>query len=283
MSGSTRRLALVTFCLLLLGSATQLHAQGTTVSPSSINFGNQLVGTTSPATAVTVKNTGTTSITVTSVTAPSPFSAGTACNSKKLAPNATCSFNVTFKPMAPGFATGTLTVAFAAPIASQTVSLSGTGIEPIATVSATSLSFGNEQVGTTSTAQPVTLSNTGTAPLQVNGISINGTNPGNFAQTNTCGPFPATLAINASCTITVTFTPNTTGTRSANLAINVAKPATNQSVALSGVGVAPSASLNPTTLSFGNQAVGTTSAAQVVTLSNTGIGPLSISSIGIEE
>ena len=281
MSGSTRRLALVTFCLLLLGSATQLHAQGTTVSRSSIDFGNQLVGTTSPATALTVTNTGTTSITVTSVTAPSPFSAGTACNSKKLAPNATCSFNVTFKPMAPGFATGTLTVAFAAPIASQTVSLSGTGIEPIATVSATSLSFGNEQVGTTSTAQPVTLSNTGTAPLQVNGISINGTNPGNFAQTNTCGPFPATLAINASCTITVTFTPNTTGTRSANLAINVAKPATNQSVALSGVGVAPSASLNPTTLSFGNQAVGTTSAAQVVTLSNTGIGPLSISSIGI--
>jgi hypothetical protein len=281
MSGLTRRLALASFCLLLLSSATQLHAQGTSVSPSNVNFGNQLVGTTSSAQTVTVTNTGTTSVTITSVTAPSPFSAGTACNSKKLAPNATCSFNVTFKPTAPGLATGTLTVAFAAPIASQSVSLSGTGIEPIATVSATSLSFGNEQVGTTSTAQPVTLSNTGNASLRVNGISINGTNPGNFAQTNTCGPFPATLAINASCTITVTFTPNTTGTRSADLAINVAKPATNQSVALSGVGVAQSASLNPTTLSFGNQAVGTTSAAQVVTLSNTGIGPLSISSIGI--
>jgi len=281
MSGLTRRLALASFCLMLLSSATQLHAQGTSVSPSSINFGNELVGTTSGAQMVTVKNTGTTSVTITSVTAPSPFSAGTACNSKKLAPNATCSFNVTFKPTAPGLATGTLTVAFAAPIASQTVSLSGTGIEPIATVSATSLSFGNEQVGTPSSAQTVNLSNMGTARLQINGISINGTNPGNFAQTNTCGPFPATLAINASCTITVTFTPNTTGTRSASLAINVAKPATNQSVALSGVGVAPSASLNPTTLSFGNQAVGTTSAAQVVTLSNTGIGPLSISSIGI--
>ncbi len=192
-----RRLILATVCMLGLGTAPHLRAQGTSVTPTTLNFGNQLVGTTSAAQMVTVKNTGTASITVTSVTAPAPFAAGTACNNKKLAPNGSCIVNVvTFKPTASGSATAMLTVAFAASIASQTVSLNGNGIAPVANVSPGTLTFANQQVGTNSATQMVTLSNTGTAPLQINNISIGGTNPANFSETNTCGNLPATLANN---------------------------------------------------------------------------------------
>src|ERR1700692_3478086 len=127
MNYLTRRLALASFCLFVLCSATRLHAQGTSVTPTTLSFGNQPEGTTSTAQMLTVKNTGTASITVTSVTAPAPFAAGTGCNNKKLAPNGSCSINVTFKPTAPGPATATLTVNFAASVAKQTVPLSGTG------------------------------------------------------------------------------------------------------------------------------------------------------------
>jgi MBG domain/Putative Ig domain/Abnormal spindle-like microcephaly-assoc'd, ASPM-SPD-2-Hydin/Galactose oxidase, central domain len=284
MKAIARLLGWSTFSLplLVLGLAPQLHAQGTSVSPSSINFGNQLVGTTSAAQMVTVKNTGTTAVTITSATAPAPFAVGANCNGRKLSANASCTFNVTFKPTASGAASATLTVAFASPVASQTVSLSGTGIEPVASVSPSSLTFPNQQAGTTSAPMPVTLTNTGTAALTINGIGIGGTNPANFSETNNCGStFPATLAIGAQCTIQVSFMPNATTLRSANLNINVAKPATSQTVPLSGTGTAPSASLSPSTLSFGEEPVGGTSTAQAVTLSNTGPGPFTITGITI--
>jgi hypothetical protein len=282
MSNLMRRLAPISFFALLAGLGPQLYAQGTSVSPSSILFGNQLVGTTSPPEKVTVKNTGTTAVTITSVTAPSPFAAGTACNNKTLAANAMCTFNVTFKPTASGPASATLTVSFAAPTASQTVSLSGTGIEPVASVSPSSLTFPNQQAGTTSASMPVTLTNTGTAALTINSIGIGGTNPANFSETDNCGPaFPATLAIGAQCTIQVSFMPNATTLRSANLNINVAKPATSPTVPLSGTGTTPSASLLPNSLTFGNEPVGSTSTAKAVTLSNTGPGPFTITGIAI--
>src|ERR1700731_2149940 len=206
MKAIARLLGWSTFSLplLVLGLAPQLHAQGTSVSPSSVNFGDQLVGTTSAPQKVTVKNTSNTSVTMTNATAPAPFSAGTACNNKTLAAGAMCSFNMTFKPTASGSAAATLTVSFASPVAAQTVSLSGTGIEPVASVSPNSLAFQNQQAGTTSAPMPVTLTNTGTAALTINGISVTGTNPANFSMTNNCGPaFPATLAIGAQCTIQV--------------------------------------------------------------------------------
>jgi MBG domain-containing protein/HYDIN/CFA65/VesB family protein/centrosomal CEP192-like protein len=295
MSSLMRRLTPISFCLLFMALVPLLpaHAQGTSVTPTTISFGNQLVGTTSAPQMVTVKNTGITAVTVTSVTivsvtppppATAPFTALTNC--AKIAAGKSCTFNVKFAPTAMGQVTAKLTINFASPVAAQTVSLGGTGIAPVATPSTTSLSFGNQQEGTTSGPQSMTLSNTGTAPLQINNITIGGANPGNFAETNTCGnttgaKFPATLAVGAPpCTITVTFAPNATGTRAANLSISVAKPATSQTVSLSGTGVAPSATILPNPLAFGSETDGTTT-SMPVTLSNTGSGPLTVTSIGI--
>src|SRR5439155_1168692 len=155
---------------------------------------------------------------------------------------------------------------------------------PVASLSPASLSFGNQTVSTSSAAQSITLSNTGTAALSISGIAITGTNSGDFTQTHTCG---SSLAAGTSCTISVTFKPAATGTRDAAVTLNDNAPNTPQAMPLSGSGVStstsgPAVSLSPSSLSFGNQAVGTTSTVQFVTVSNTGNATLTFSgSFGI--
>ena len=154
---------------------------------------------------------------------------------------------------------------------------------PAASVSPTSLSFGSESVGTSSTAQTVTLSNTGNAALSITSIGITGTGSSDFSQTNNCG---SSVAAGAKCTISVTFKPAASGSLTAALALTDNATGSPQSITLTGTGTAsgssgsaPSVSLSSTSLSFGSEPVDMTSAAQTVTLSNTGSAALSISSV----
>jgi subtilase family serine protease len=150
---------------------------------------------------------------------------------------------------------------------------------PIVSLSPANLTFSQVNMGSTSAAQTVTLSNTGNASLSISGIAIGGTNPGDFAQTNTCS---SSLAAGANCAINVTFTPATTGGRSASLTITDNARGSPHMASLTGTGVlAPAVSLSPTSLTFGQENMGFTSAPQIVTLSNTGNALLNISSIGI--
>ncbi|MFB3921871.1 MAG: SBBP repeat-containing protein [Terriglobia bacterium] len=98
----------------------------------------------------------------------------------------------------------------------------------------TSVDFGNQVVGSTSSAHTITLHNTGNATLNISGITITGENADAFGQTHTCG---SSVAADASCTISATFTPSATGGASAT--INIASDATSgpTSVSLSGSGV----------------------------------------------
>ena len=144
---------------------------------------------------------------------------------------------------------------------------------PFVSTSPASLTFPNQLVGTTSAAQTVTLTNSGSGTLTITSV----VSSGDFALTNnTC---PASLAPAANCTFGVTFTPTATGTRTgaATLTDNAAN--SPQTVALTGTGVAPAVTLAPTSLTYATQSVGTTSAAQTVTLTNTGSGTLTITSI----
>lgn len=100
-------------------------------------------------------------------------------------------------------------------------------------VGPSSLSFGNRSVGSTSTAQTVTVTNTGSAILDVTGISLTGANPGDFSQTNTCNAF---VAPGNSCAISVMFSPQATGARSATLTITDNTSDSPQTVSLSGTG-----------------------------------------------
>jgi hypothetical protein len=147
---------------------------------------------------------------------------------------------------------------------------------PAVQLSPSSLTFGNQQVGTTSPGQNVTLSNTGTAKLSITRIGITGLNASDYAQTNNCG---GSVAAGASCTITVTFSPTKTGTRTASVSVSDNGAGSPQSVSLTGTGIAPYVKLTPTSLTFAGQNVGTTSAPQNVTLKNTGTATLTITSI----
>ena len=147
----------------------------------------------------------------------------------------------------------------------------------IVQLSPTSLNFGNQTVGIASASQKVTLSNTGNIALTIS-IGITGANSSDFGQTSTCG---SSVAAGGSCTITVTFTPTASGTRNAAITITDNAPNSPQSVSLTGVGVVPTVMLSPTSLTFPTQVVFTTSAAKTVTLSNTGLGKLSITKVSV--
>lgn len=107
---------------------------------------------------------------------------------------------------------------------------------PIAGLTANSVNFGNQNVGTTSAAQLVTLSDNGTAPLIINSISVSGTNASDFTQTNNCG---TSVAVGQNCTISVSFAPAKSGARTATLTLNDNDPSVTQTIALSGTGVFP--------------------------------------------
>jgi fibronectin type 3 domain-containing protein len=85
----------------------------------------------------------------------------------------------------------------------------------------------------TSTAQTVTLSNTGNAALSITSLALTGTNASDFAQSNTCG---SSLAPGANCTIAVMFTASVTGTEAASLSIADNSSGSPQAVSLSGAG-----------------------------------------------
>src|SRR5262249_38894098 len=152
---------------------------------------------------------------------------------------------------------------------------------PVVGLSAASLSFGNQTVNTTSAAQNVTLTNNGPGALTISSIGIAGTNSSGFAHTNTCPVSPATLRVNAYCNISVAFTPTQTGSRLACVSITNRDRRSLQAFPTRRSSDLPVVGLSAASLSFGNQTVNTTSAAQNVTLTNNGPGALTISSIGI--
>jgi trimeric autotransporter adhesin len=120
----------------------------------------------------------------------------------------------------------------------QTATLSGSGTAPaapIATLSPSTVSFGNEVMGVTASAQTVTLSNTGNAALTISGVTIGGTNATDFAETTTCGE---SLAAGASCTIAVTFTPGSVANFTATVSVADSAAGSPQITSLSGTGIA---------------------------------------------
>ncbi|MBV9607970.1 MAG: choice-of-anchor D domain-containing protein, partial [Acidobacteria bacterium] len=260
------------------GSPQVVALTGTGLAPSlvasiaSINFGDQLVGIAAAATPVTLSNAGTAPLTLTSISTAGDYSQTNNCPSS-LAPGASCVASVVFTPTVTGVRGGNLTVAqsLGAPV---TVSLTGNGTAPSITLSngGGTLSFGNQMLNTTSAPQTLTLGNSGTGPLVITSITATGA----FAQTNNCGN---SLAVGATCTINVTFTPTATGANSGGLTLADNAAGSPQTVNLSGTGVAPLLSFSSGALDFGNVLVGTTSPVQTFTVSNGGSAPLSITAI----
>src|SRR5262249_18912860 len=142
------------------------------------------------------------------------FTRTAACGSG-IPPGGHCIISVRFHPTGSGLRAGSLTINDNAPDSPQTVPLSGTGT--VVKLNPQSATFPVQVIGTPSATRSITLSNTGTAPLNVSNITLTGSNPGDFLQTNNCIP---TLPAGAACKIRVTFTPTDKDTRTATLSIS---------------------------------------------------------------
>ena len=151
---------------------------------------------------------------------------------------------------------------------------------PNATLSATSLTFSAQVVGSTSSPQMITLGNTGPQLLGISGTAISGTNAADFLVTHNCG---SALAAKLSCEVSVTFTPTAVGSRSAILTVTDTSSDSPQTVQLAGTGVQPTepVGLTPASLNFGTVLIGITSSTQTVTLTNSGNNTLNISKIAV--
>jgi archaellum component FlaF (FlaF/FlaG flagellin family) len=145
--------------------------------------------------------------------------------------------------------------------------------EPAVTFSPISLTFPAQLVSSTSKAQPVKLTNTGTAILLITKISVTGP----FSQTNQC---PSSLKPNASCTINVEFQPKTKGVLHGSVNVTDNAAGSPQKVPLTGTGTY--VQLVPVKVNFGNQPVGTKSPPRKVALTNRGQQTLNITSITIK-
>jgi adhesin/invasin len=258
------------------------------INPGSVSFGNELLGTTSAATPVTISNTGAGNLVITGLgitgsnTADFAFTAGTLPIT--VAPNGSTTVNVTFSPTQIQSRSAALTITDNASTSPQSVALTGTGTAPFIGINPTSVSFGNQLANVTSAVVPVTISNSNlaNANLVISNLQISGTNAVEFAFT--AGTLPITLAPNSSTIVNVTFTPAAAGMRSANLVITdndkINFGGSPHSVGLSGNGIAPSISI-PASVSFSSQLVNTTSAATNVTVADNGTANVVIYGVSV--
>lgn len=276
--------------IALSGSATGAAPPPATapmaaVSPSSLTLATTAIGGTSASQNVTVSNSGNAGLLISSIaTSTTEFAVvgGTCSAGGTVAAGSSCVVAVALQPSgSAGARSGTLTVAHNAAGSPGSVSLSGTATvapAPVASISA-ALSFGSLNVGSTSSPQTVTLSNTGNATLTLGALS---TGSSDFVINGGSCVAGGTVAASGNCTVNVSFTPTAAGPRSANLSITHNAAGSSSSAGLSGTGVALSAviGLSPTTLSF-SQTLNLASGAQTATVSNTGNAALNLGALSV--
>jgi hypothetical protein len=216
-----------------------------TLLPASWTFPSTIDGNTSASKQFTLTNTGNTAIGNIQIGATGDYSVTPItclASPATLAPSASCTIDVAFSPTPPGGGTrtGTLTVSSTSSSNPLTASLTGTAVSNLTglTLSTNALSMGNYEISAgSSSPMPVVLTNndpttiTFAAPVGANGVAFPVT--GNFSQTNTCSQ---TIASNASCIMSVFFTPTVTGTRTGTITVNSTSSTGTQALGLSGIG-----------------------------------------------
>jgi hypothetical protein len=148
----------------------------------------------------------------------------------------------------------------------------GNNSDATAELSATKLTFTKTPIGQT-TSLPVTLTNSGTATLNLSNLAVSG----NFAiPSNACG---SQVLAGANCKITVAFKPTTKGSQSGVLQLTDNAADNPQKITLTGTGM--SIALSPTVLNFGSEPAGQTSAPKTVTISNVSSAAVSLTAFTV--
>jgi hypothetical protein len=274
---------------LLAGTCcSKLGAQGPPiVSPLSLEFGSQVAATTSSAQPITITSHYLAGLSVTSIAVTGNFTETDNCVPpppavNNIAMGKSCVILVAYTPTAAAPDIGQLTITFSVGTP-QVVNLSGTGTASGVTLSPSSLVFGSQELqalgyigpqNSTSTAQVVTLTNTGAAPLPIANVVATG----DFFESDDCAlnyPLVTQIQPGFSCIILVNFAPTVaTGTRTGK--VTITDSSNNNYVItltgfLTGFGAGTTGlRLLGSSLTFGSQAVGTTSVGQVVTITASG-------------
>ncbi|MDE1161575.1 MAG: choice-of-anchor D domain-containing protein [Acidobacteriaceae bacterium] len=226
------------------GNSTSSGEPQILLSSSSLTFTGVAINSISAAQTVTVKNSGDSSLTLTSIVLndTTNYALTNSCGTT-LAAGATCNLSVVFQPKSTATLNSTIRITDNSQNVSgnfQDITLSSTSTAattPVATLSASSLSFSTTVVNNSSSLN-LTLSNTGTSttPLTVSSVALSGTNSNMFSTTNTC---TAGLAAAGTCTITVKFTPTAAATYTGTLTVtdnSNGVSGSTQTVSLTGTG-----------------------------------------------
>ena len=241
-------------------SISTFPAVGT--STGNLSFGLTAVGAASSPQTLLVSAFG--PATISNISASTNFSEADNCPAS-MANGTNCTMYVYFVPTASGTLNGSVTInsnGYFSP--TNTVNLTGPGTA--ISLTGAPLNFGNQLVKTTSAAQSVTVKNTGTSAITMNGITLTDTTDYAISN-NTCPASGKNLSSGSSCTISVTFTPASTGSKRGSVVINDTDPTTPQLIGLSGAGTS-NVSLSQTSVTFATTAVGATSANTTITLTN---------------
>jgi hypothetical protein len=200
-------------------------------SPTTpLTFPPQILNTESKELAVSLTNSGTVPLTVSSVTAQGQFKVSDNCG-KSVKAGAKCTITVHSAPTTQGALVGAVTIRDSASSKPQVIELSGAGT--VVEETPTSLSFGTQSVNSKSAPQQVELTNTGSSALTISNVYVEGQNWTSFAQTNNCG---SSVPAGGKCTLTVTFDPIKKGSLKADLDVYDSGGGTFQRVTLSGNG-----------------------------------------------
>jgi hypothetical protein len=238
------RTASLTIANNLSVSPVLLPLTGTGVAPApvvslssnGVAFATQALGTTSAPQTVSLRNTGTATLSIQTVAItganPGDFAItnGSTCtNGANVAINGSCTIQLTFTPTGPGARNATVSITDNAADSPETISLSGT-TAPSVSVAPSTVTFSSQYVGTSGLPQTVTVTNTGTASVTVTAVTASTTD---FGVLSNC---TNVVAAGANCTIGVFFDPTAGGTRTGTLSITDNAAGSPQTITLTGSG-----------------------------------------------
>ncbi len=258
--------------IALAGTGTQ---SGLSISPATFDFGTVVQGQTKSQ-IFTLTNTGSAALTVTQIAvAGAGFSASGLTTPTTIGVGKTATFSLLFAPSTAGSLHGSVTISGNAPTSPNVATVSGTGLAASVTISPSpsSLSFGNVSAGATS-SKSVTITNSGNSNVTLSLVTVSAKDVSASGITT-----PMTLTPGQNASLSLSFKPMANESVTGNVTVATTQ-GTNAVIPVTGSGVQPALALTPSSVSFGNVAVGTPN-SQTIQISNSGNAVLTISQLSV--
>ncbi len=230
-----------TFSNAFVAKIGSQDAPSVSLNPQQINFGNEPLELASNPVIVTLTNEGSTALSISSVTASGDYQVTNNCGTSVPGGGGTCTLQIVFDPTTIGVQTELVEITDNAGLSgasvTQSIDVTGTGVLSGGSLAftPTKLTFAAQTVGTTSANQTAVLVNNGYQPVTITNITAGA----GFGQTNNCGTdlptVPVTLNAGQTCTVTVSFSPTTTGSVSGGIVVS-SSAVNSPSLQLSGTG-----------------------------------------------